>query len=374
MNKIHNFTQVILNRAFRFNKFLYYYLTNYYSSNPRLIDIELTNRCNLACKMCWFHGENGIGDRYKNSELRTEEVLTFFDQFTSYKPKIYLGGSEPFMRKDFLLILEYLKSRNFRVSFATNGTLLDSERIRRLVKIGVDEIKFSVDGPEEVHDWIRGKGVFNQVTRAVIDTAIYRKRLAKNKPIISINTVFNSKLNGQFKDIIKAIREAVNDSADFYRLHHLWYVSKKELCTHQSAVYKALGCKAMEAKAHLITLFNEFEPIELANEIDNIRSCNGVSFFPNLKYDDIINYYSEGTVVKKRCSASLLGAVIKPNGDVKFCPDAWIDDYVIGNIRQEYFLDIWNNRQARNFRRIIMRQKQFAGCKRCSWMYSFNQF
>jgi radical SAM protein with 4Fe4S-binding SPASM domain len=112
----------------------------------------------------------------------------------------------------------------------------------------------------------------------------------------------------------------------------------------------------------------------LANEIGHIRGGKRVNFFPNLRHDDIIKYYSEGVVVKDRCSAPFLGAVIKPNGEVKFCPDAWIDDYIIGNIRQENFLDIWNNKLARNFRRIIIKQKQFAGCKRCSAMYSFNLF
>jgi radical SAM protein with 4Fe4S-binding SPASM domain len=155
-------------------------------------------------------------------------------------------------------------------------------------------------------------------------------------------------------------------------LHHLWYVSENELSTHRFVIKKTLGCEATEAKAHLVTPLGIWCPVELADEIDHIRRIKRISFFPNLQHDEIIKYYSEGVIVKERCSAPFLGAVIKPNGEVKLCPDAWIDDYIIGNIRHEKFLDIWNNRLARNFRRIIIKQKHFAGCKRCSAMYSFN--
>ncbi len=353
---------------------LSFHLNNYYSHHPAAIIMELSNKCNLSCQMCWFHGKNGIDDRYKGSELETKEILKFFKLLAPYKPKIYLGGAEPFIREDFLLILEYLKSQNFKVSFATNGTLLDLDKITKLIEIGVDDIKFSIDGDEEIHDHIRGNGVFKKVTTAVKDLAVYKKIMSKNKPIITINITITHKIFKQLNDIITAIRNAVNDSVDFYRLHHLWYVSENELAIHRSVIHKTLGCEAAEAKAHLASPAEMVDPVELADEIDHIRGGKKVNFFPNLQHDDIIKYYSEGVVVKKRCSAPFLGAVVKPNGDVKFCPDAWIDDYIIGNIRQENFLDIWNNRLARNFRKIIIKQKQFAGCKRCSWMYSFNLF
>ncbi|MFP3869122.1 MAG: radical SAM/SPASM domain-containing protein [Desulfobacteraceae bacterium] len=369
-----NYTKTLYHHSAVLKKLLVFYATNYYSSYPKAIVIELSNRCNLKCRMCWFHGENGIGDRYRGAEIETAEVLRFFKEMAPYKPKIYLGGSEPFIRDDFMLLLEYLKSHNFPVSFATNGTLLDAAKIKKLTEIGVDDIKFSIDGNQEIHDYIRGKGVFKKVTQAVKEMAFYKNSMASKKPIITINITITNEVYGRLKPTIAAIRKAVADSADCYRLHHLWYVTENELFEHQSAIHKALGCKAAEAKAHLINLASTFNPKELANEIADIRRGRGVSFFPNLQYSDIINYYSEGLAVKARCSAPFSGAVIKPNGDVKFCPDAWIDDYVIGNIRQERFMDIWNNKKARRFRKIIMKQKQFAGCKRCSWMYSFNLF
>jgi len=335
------------------------------------IDIELSNRCNLKCKMCWFYGHSGVGDRYNGLELETSEVLNLVNQVSKHKPKIYLGGSEPFIRQDFLMILEHIKSKDLAISFATNGTLLDPQKIEMLVKLNVEDVKFSIDGQEELHDHIRGKGVFKKVTSAVEELAEYKRKMGSIKPTITVNITITADLIGQLKDTINALKNATNDGADIYRLHHLWYITSDELLEHQSCTKKLLGAEALGAASHLIPNSLLIKPEELADEILSLNSLSKVRFFPNLQYLDIIKFYSEGPGVKERCNAPFYGAVIKPDGDVRFCPDEWIDDYSIGNIRQDNFDNIWNNEKARKFRAMILWQKHFVGCKRCSWMYSF---
>jgi MoaA/NifB/PqqE/SkfB family radical SAM enzyme len=116
---------------------------------PSLVDLELTNRCDLHCTMCWFHGECGIGDNYHGVELSTDEVGTLIDQVSKHKPQIYLGGAEPFLRDDLFIILEYIKRLDLVVSFATNGTLFDQRKIEMLVTLGIDQVAFSIDGDEK---------------------------------------------------------------------------------------------------------------------------------------------------------------------------------------------------------------------------------
>jgi radical SAM protein with 4Fe4S-binding SPASM domain len=173
------------------------------------------------------------------------------------------------------------------------------------------------------------------------------------------------------EETINAIRQATQDGVNFYRIHHLWYITQKELLMHQSKTKKFLRCSAPGAACHLIQLSRDINPLTLSNEIQQLRNLPKIEFFPNLPYNDILNYYSECTRTKNRCFAPFYGAVIKPNGDVRFCPDEWIDDYTIGNIRDDTLENIWNNKKARYFRSVIFRHKSFTGCKRCSWMYSF---
>ena len=110
-----------LSDLFRIFPFVF---SKYSTAPPTFVNIELSNKCNLQCKFCWFHGENGVGNKYKDSELTTEEVFLLINQLNQFKPSIYIGGSEPFIRKDFLSILRYIKKHKLNLAFTTNGTLM----------------------------------------------------------------------------------------------------------------------------------------------------------------------------------------------------------------------------------------------------------
>jgi radical SAM protein with 4Fe4S-binding SPASM domain len=349
----------------------YYALKNYSSDNPKSIDIELSNQCNLHCKMCWFHGKSGIGNKYRDQELETSEIFHLIDQVAEYKPRIYLGGSEPFIRQDLIAILKHIKNRDLTVSFPTNGTLMNLEKIAAIVDMKVDDIKISIDGNEGLHDYIRGDGVFKKATTAVKELAKYRRQSGNTKPKITINTTITNNLIGQLQETIDNLIDATDNEADCYRIHHLWFITKNELAKHQSITKQVFGAHSLGASGHIITEPNLIQPEILAYEINKLKTSPKIEFYPEFQFNDIINYYSEDLQVKQRCYAPFFGVVIKPNGDMKFCPDEWIDDYIIGNIRQDNFNNLWNSEKSRLFRKELLKQRCFPACKRCSWMYSY---
>ncbi len=351
--------------------YLPYVLTAFRVQNPVSVDIELSNRCNLRCKMCWFHGENGRGDLYRGQELTTREVFSLVDGLAACKPSIYIGGSEPLVRSDFLDIVGHIKKRNLSVSFTTNGTLFDHETIHALVLLGVDTINFSIDGPEKEHDEVRGQGVYRKVTSAVRELSTYRKLKSSSRPVIAVNITITSKIVGKLEQALEEVMEATDDGADFYRFHHLWYVTGDELAEHRALVQRTLGCNAPGAAGHLLPVSASIDPAGIAEELAPLRGRDKVRMFPGMSTEETIAYYSSGRKIKERCTAPYFTALIKPNGDVKFCPDEWIDDYVPGNVRMQAFEEIWNNEKSRRFRKVLWKQKSFPSCKRCSWMYSF---
>lgn len=352
-------------------RIIHFIRSNYFSKGPTSVDIELSNRCNLKCQMCWFHGENGIGNRYRNSEMPTEEILELIDQLSSYKPHIYFGGGEPFIREDFLTIIAHAKSFALPVSFTTNGTLLNQQKIRKIGELGVEDINFSIDGNEELHDKLRGRGNFGKVMSNLQYLLQHRKRGSTKKPLVTVNIAINPLVVGHLKETIDLIKKATDDDVDFFRIHHLWFITPRELEVHRAAIHKVLRRSAPGAEAHCIPLSQHNDYELLSNEISELKGLEKMEFFPNLQGKEIQEYYSEGYHLRKGCMAPFRAALVKPNGDVKFCPDEWIDDYTLGNIREDRFEDIWNNKRARDFRSIIFRKKTFPCCKRCSWMYVF---
>lgn len=336
-----------------------------------MVDIELTNKCNLRCSKCWFYGERGVGDKFQGSELSTEEVFNLVDQLARHRPEFYLGGAEPLLRRDFFTIVEYIKSKNLAVHFTTNGTLLNGENIEALVSFGTDGITFSVDGHETLHDQIRGDGNFNVVMSAIRNISEYKKTTGYVKPFITANLGITRAMAGNLKKTLHAVREATGDGVDSYTIHHLWYITEEEMTSHKSEVERLLGVKAPGSSSHFIPGSQVSNPDVLSKELFRLSDERTVGSFPYLSTCDLANFYSQGPETRKRCIASFSGVVIKPNGDVRFCPDEWIDDYVLGNIRKERFGHIWNGDKARQFRSIIFKKGHFAGCKRCSWMYAF---
>jgi radical SAM protein with 4Fe4S-binding SPASM domain len=248
---------------------------------------------------------------------------------------------------------------------------MDHKTVENLVKMEIDQINFSIDGPEAQHDSIRGQGVFRKATDAIRQLSKEKEKNNKCKPRIGVNiTVSNHVING-LQETISVIQAATQEGVDIYRIHHLWFITEKELSKHRQQVSKFLGAQAPGAICHLMSMKQIPDSMILAEEIKSLQSLNHVEQFPHFSSREIAYFYSDGWAASRRCMAPWYGAVVKPNGDVKFCPDEWIDDYCLGNIRKMPFMSIWKNAKARRFRAALFLVKSFTGCKRCSWMYSF---
>ena len=56
---------------------------------------------------------------------------------------------------------------------------------------------------------------------------------------------------------------------------------------------------------------------------------------------------------------------MKANGDVMFCPDEWMNDFKLGNVRESGIDAMWNGEKAGKFRKELYRSKLFPACARC---------
>jgi radical SAM protein with 4Fe4S-binding SPASM domain len=342
---------------------------------PKLVNIEVTNRCNLRCGRCWFHGTHGVGDRYAGRELTTGELFRLIDQLTPCRPRIYLGGAEPLMREDFFSLLEYIKKNGLYVFFTTNGLLWDTGKIRRLVALAADSVSFSIDGGQELHDREKGHGSFRETTAVIREIGRLKTEWGTTIPAITVNVAITADTAGHLREAIDEVKKATNNGVDLFVMHHLWYVTAEELAGHRSDVTQSLGgtYSAPGAASHLIPGYLPLNPYALAAEVSGLLDGTTVTSHPLLDARGIVNFYSNSAARhwRKRCIAPFFGALVKPNGDVVLCPDEWVDDFVTGNVRAEDFDAIWHGDAAKRFRRALLKRGYFSGCKRCSWMYSF---
>lgn len=135
----------------------------------REMAIDLTSKCNLTCGMCsvWKGRRDGIAG-VRVAELLAEARGMGAEIFTPC-------GAEVFMRKDTPELLEEAGRLGYReIVVVTNGMLL-TRHVRRLSRIPGLMLHVSIDGPEEVHDRLRGAGSYRgalEGLRAAIDAGI----------------------------------------------------------------------------------------------------------------------------------------------------------------------------------------------------------
>jgi radical SAM protein with 4Fe4S-binding SPASM domain len=126
------------------------------------ISVNLTSRCNLSCKMCsvWKRRED---------DIEYDRVLSLLDEARSLGATCFgAGGGEVFMREDITDILAYAERIGFRETYViSNGVLLSNRVINKLEKLGTLNVIISLDGPQDVHDELRGKGTFKRAVEAL---------------------------------------------------------------------------------------------------------------------------------------------------------------------------------------------------------------
>ena len=117
-------------------------------SFDRTIDyvrIAITDRCNLRCFYCM--PAEGIPYEPKKHLLSFEEIIRLLNILgkMGFK-KVRFTGGEPFLRKDFITLLEQTAALPYyeSIHITTNGTLIE-KHISKLKELGIKHINLSLD-------------------------------------------------------------------------------------------------------------------------------------------------------------------------------------------------------------------------------------
>jgi len=162
---------------------------------PIEVLLTLTNRCNLRCTMCNFYKF----ETKPSDELTTEQFNSIVSQVADLKVgTIVFSGGEPFLRDDLFEIIHFAtKCGIANTVLLTNGTIINEEIIRKINESGLKAICISIDGLEEAHDSIRGKGTFRKSIHFI-------ETLQKRCPQVALN-VTTTIMNRNLEDIPKLL-------------------------------------------------------------------------------------------------------------------------------------------------------------------------
>jgi len=345
----------------------YKLIKNGWSFYPSTVVLYATVRCNLSCPMCVDKKLKEKAKEFK--ELRLSEIKKIIDQIAFFRPLFYITGRECLIRKDIVEIIKYAKKKGLICSLTSNGTLLTKTKARELIDAGIDRISFSLDGPEKIHDQIRGRGSFKKTTQGIRFLQELKKEKKQILPSLKMSSVvsgLNISCLEEFVNIAKELEvpEVVLNQLDYKTIQisraHQEYFKKNfgVVCFPQGLIYHQPPL-AIEKKMMDFDLDKFKKKIK---EVEKLAARKGITvyFNPAVKARDMEEYYSGRFLPQSYCLNTWFAAKILSNGDVIPC-----FNLPMGNLRKESFVAIWNNSRYRLFRRILKRQKHFPGCLRC---------
>ncbi len=160
----------------------------------KFLMINLTEKCNLACKHCYITDKNLI-------DFPLEELKKIIQEFNELQGiKLVLTGGEPFLYSKLKELLEFLIDIPLQKIFLSNGVLIkDYMDTLNLIKENNIEVYISIDGLKESHNDFRDANCFDDSIEGI-------KLLLDNGIDVSINTMVHKQNLKDFDGILKLIK------------------------------------------------------------------------------------------------------------------------------------------------------------------------
>lgn len=196
---------------------------------------SFTNMCNLRCRHCY-----NASDCQKPDELTLEESFRVVDKLKEAgTAAVNFGGGECILRKDFIPLVSYLKKNGIKVSYTSNGTVLD--KLKDNLEL-FDDIGVSIDFADAAkHNWFRnGKNQAVDVFHKAITCLEYLVEKGVDAEIVTCLT----KLNCSKEELHKLYTLAKSLGVDYWRLNRFrangrGIVNEKQLRLSQDKLKRA---------------------------------------------------------------------------------------------------------------------------------------
>jgi len=323
----------------------------------RNVTLELTYRCNLTCDFCYLRvEEEKTGRRIaRKDELTYDEICAILRKLPRHSNVTFVGG-EVTIKDRFWELVEWAPRRH-RVTIGTNAVHFTPDICQQIVAVGVSGVGTSLDGPEEVHDAIRGRGTFQKTCTNIRRIVEARQQAGSRIPLINLNCVMIPENIPRLADVIDVAHETSVDSCSFQVLDPS--LSRSGINLRDDIV------EFEPWTGHLPSVDREVFAASL-DSLERRAHARGVSFtfVPFRTKAEVLDFYAGKFAYEHySCSVPWTTIRISPTGDVFPCLN-----YRIGNIREQGLNALWNHAQYREFRNRMKRRGLYQSCAGCCKM------
>jgi radical SAM protein with 4Fe4S-binding SPASM domain len=317
-----------------------------------------TKTCNLECIHCYASAKK---TKFPG-EMTTEEGKALIDDLASFKvPALLLSGGEPFVRPDIIELAEYAIKSGIRVTFSTNGILIDDERARKLKEIGVTYCGISIDGDEPRHDVMRAKkGAFQDTLRGIRNCRKHDIRVGLRFTLTSDN----------IGDIDEVFRIVEREDIGRLCIYHLVY-------TGRGAYLSGIDPTNEQKRAFMDKLIRQTDQWNREGRAVEVMTVDNHADGPY-----IYKWLLENDPQRAEAAYDLVmsnggnrtGVAIGAIDSFGFVhPDQFTQHHIVGNIRERKFSEIWTDPHVALLEGLRNRKEKLRGrCADCKWLSCCN--
>jgi MoaA/NifB/PqqE/SkfB family radical SAM enzyme len=303
---------------------------------PVSMEVNLTNKCNLACK--WCISENARG----GETLNPVRLYSFLQDFYSMGGKsiVYSGGGEPTCHPDFERVVKDTKSTGLDMGLMTNGTY--NPDYASAIGNSFQWVRFSLDTLDRNHytEW-KGRDLVDKVKSNVIGL--------KDFPIkVGVNCNVGTDLTLQ----------EIDDMVD-------WAVGGKN-----SAYLQFRPVTPRPFTDEKIKLLNP-------KAWDYLQTLDGIPGI-NLSNDKLSDFRENNAFSFEYCDGHFITPVLDADGQLKVCMHKPRDPlFDFGNIDETTsdtpFQEIWNSQQRQDTIARVRELDYSANCQFCCKLAEINK-
>lgn len=174
---------------------------------PVNAQIEITNLCNLDCKMC---------PREKldvaHEHIPFERMKAIVGKLDGVRVLTLTGWGEPFLHPEIFEMIRYAKQKGFWLQITTNGVFKNDSLVSKIVESGLDALSFSIDSPSNGLAWGHSTNAGVERMRQIIQS-----RKGKT-PQITLQATVHKGGEEQVMEVIRLCKKVGGDRVNLGRL------------------------------------------------------------------------------------------------------------------------------------------------------------
>ncbi len=302
---------------------------------PAKITIESGNICNLRCPLCPTGQKDVSAGKGLLSFVDFKNIVDEIGK-DLLLIRLYNWG-EPLLNKELIKMVDYANENKIAVKISTNLSLpITDDQAEALINANLQKIYISCDGASN-----------------------------STYPIYHIDGDFD-RVMSNMKLLLRKKRESRNRYTELKWLFHVFRHNEHEIETAKE-IAKDIGIKLIINKIRTDMGKEIFETPEKSLERDS-------KWLPvNPEYNSF-NMTEKKAMKKFNCHLLWTETVINWEGSVLPCCSVYSEKHSFGNIKEDSFKNIWNNKKYTSARKEVLGRKNNSNtvchiCKANDYLY-----